>query len=172
MKIICSGSCKRELEHTSENFYTQRGRLRICCKQCHAKQVKAWSEAHPEHYENYQKDWAKQNKKANPEKWRARQFNQDMRKMGKTPEWFNERFIAANECCEICKLPEVEIHPKTKQIQRLAVDHDHSCCPGDRSCGKCVRGLLCAKCNQCLHQVDEVPHWLYYVSDYLTRYKK
>jgi hypothetical protein len=28
-----------------------------------------------------------------------------------------------------------------------AVDHDHSCCPGTKTCGKCIRGILCSTCN-------------------------
>ena len=36
----------------------------------------------------------------------------------------------------------------TGKSRKLAVDHDHSCCPGSKSCGKCARGLLCASCNQ------------------------
>jgi hypothetical protein len=27
------------------------------------------------------------------------------------------------------------------------VDHDHNCCPGRRSCGECIRGLVHGRCN-------------------------
>jgi len=27
------------------------------------------------------------------------------------------------------------------------VDHDHRCCPDVKTCGKCVRGILCVRCN-------------------------
>lgn len=34
-------------------------------------------------------------------------------------------------------------------VGRLVIDHDHDCCPGkaSRCGGKCVRGLLCHRCN-------------------------
>lgn len=36
----------------------------------------------------------------------------------------------------------------TGQRKRLAVDHDHKCCPTLPACGKCVRGLACQTCNK------------------------
>lgn len=39
--------------------------------------------------------------------------------------------------------------------RRWCVDHDHACCPGPRSCGKCIRGLLCVGCNTALGHVGD-----------------
>lgn len=52
--------------------------------------------------------------------------------------------------------------------RRLQVDHDHSCCPGHRSCGLCVRGLLCAKCNTGLATIER-EGWLVQATTYLDQ---
>jgi hypothetical protein len=36
----------------------------------------------------------------------------------------------------------------------LQVDHDHSCCTGKVSCGLCVRGMVCARCNQSIGKYE------------------
>jgi recombination endonuclease VII len=47
------------------------------------------------------------------------------------------------------------------------IDHNHGCCPGVKSCGKCVRGLLCYRCNTVLGLLEEDPRLL---SAYLLAY--
>lgn len=47
--------------------------------------------------------------------------------------------------CQICKeTAEVNLH----------VDHDHSCCPSTGSCGKCVRGVICPRCNMLVDRYE------------------
>lgn len=38
--------------------------------------------------------------------------------------------------------------------ENLHIDHDHACCPGNESCGKCIRGVLCGSCNVILGWVE------------------
>lgn len=51
--------------------------------------------------------------------------------------------------------------------KRLAVDHDHSCCPGKTSCGRCVRGILCFQHNIGLGYFQDNPETLQKAQKYL-----
>lgn len=51
-----------------------------------------------------------------------------------------------------------------------AVDHDHGCCSGKTSCGKCVRGFLCTICNVFLGRIGDSIQILINLIDYLREY--
>jgi hypothetical protein len=67
---------------------------------------------------------------------------QRLRNFGLTAEEYTGMLAAQGGRCYIC-------HRKPGR-RRLAIDHDHSCCPGPKSCGKCIRKLLCDDCNRTL----------------------
>ena len=64
--------------------------------------------------------------------------------------------------CLICQRPE----PGAKG---WVVDHDRSCCPGDKSCAKCRRGVLCQWCNSMLGYSIDNPATLRAAADYLEQ---
>lgn len=64
--------------------------------------------------------------------------------------------------CAICR---VGLHPTAH------IDHNHACCPGKGSCGKCVRGILCNSCNTALGSLREDPEIIRNALSYLERSK-
>lgn len=52
--------------------------------------------------------------------------------------------------------------------KKLAVDHDHKCCPTTPTCGECTRGLLCSTCNKLLGHVRDNPDALFRGGAYLV----
>jgi hypothetical protein len=68
-----------------------------------------------------------------------------MEKYGLTPEALEDMIKAQDGRCAVCREEfDAEKH------NGICVDHDHSCCPGEKTCGKCVRGILCDCCNKLL----------------------
>jgi len=64
-----------------------------------------------------------------------------------TPDRYDQMVAIQNNCCAICGQPEKALHNKTKKIQKLAVDHNHT--TGE------VRGLLCQDCNRGIGKFHE-----------------
>lgn len=56
-----------------------------------------------------------------------------------------------------------------QECSNLQIDHDHSCCPGERSCGNCIRGALCPPCNLGLGSFRDNPERLMLAVKYLSR---
>lgn len=80
------------------------------------------------------------------EQMRARQLRI---RYGITTEQYDAMYEAQDGCCAMCGRPE------PAEGRRLAVDHDHRCCPGRKSCGRCLRGLLCTSCNNHLGVLED-----------------
>jgi hypothetical protein len=118
------------------------------------KQKKYYASNRLEIQERHRKKWAEKT----PEERRL-----DHRKRSVKCQYnlSHERHVALlekqNYKCPISGLP-VDLHSH--------IDHDHTCCPGTKSCGKCVRGILYGKINSALGMFPN-PEWLLRAYEYL-----
>lgn len=81
------------------------------------------------------------------------------KKFGISFEEYQVLVQKANSVCQICKLPETQIHHATGAPQRLAVDHDAE--SGE------IRGILCSRCNRGIGFLQHDPVILAAAIDYL-----
>jgi hypothetical protein len=72
-----------------------------------------------------------------------------LNRYGLTREQFDQLLDEQGHACAMCL-------SSFEDGQKVCIDHDHACCPdGKRSCGNCIRGLLCNDCNTALGQIEK-----------------
>lgn len=88
-----------------------------------------------------QKIWEKSNPLKMREKWLKATYNM-------TLEQYDVMMYLQDGVCALCRTP-------CRARKNLSVDHNHKCCPGYKSCGKCIRGLICNACNNGLGRFND-----------------
>jgi hypothetical protein len=159
------------------------------------EKVREQRRRHNERYPDQQREAAKRRREANPDRARERERayylanadrireqertrrqrkgraprNTEMDraaamqyKHGMSPGDWASMWDAQNGACYLCGAP---IDPDQPKL--IAVDHDHGCCPRNRSCAGCRRGLTHHTCNTLIGLADDDPVLLRQIADNL-----
>ena len=97
----------------------------------------------------------------------CRQVYDMKRNYGLTPAEYGELLAKQGNRCPIC-----DRDAGRPGRNGWNVDHDHECCPGIRTCGECIRGLLCGFCNRGLGLFQDSPELLRAAANYLDSYRE
>jgi Recombination endonuclease VII len=85
-----------------------------------------------------------------------------LERMGISLEIYNNLLEAQNGQCANKKCGH-----RFVDNDKICVDHDHSCCPANKCCIKCIRGLLCNRCNMVLGLTYDSVNCLKGLQEYL-----
>lgn len=118
-------TCKRGHDWIESNLYFSRGHS--TCKICRLESNKRWKATNSDENKLQEK------------------ITRVKSRYGISSDMYQSMLTEQKFKCAICK--------GDMGIPRI--DHDHKCCPGSKSCGRCVRGLLCDNCNKGLGQFKD-----------------
>lgn len=130
-----------------------------------AERNKKWKQDNPEKYKQHQRNYKRKYKTKLAEQRTAYRTSEDGRKKqqdyrlkktyGISLAEYEAMFQKQGGLCFICHKPETRTVRGRQTL--LVVDHNHACCSGPTSCGKCVRKLLCHACNVSIGLLEENP---------------
>jgi hypothetical protein len=104
--------------------------LHSWCRDCYVEKRKQRKDRDPDWYRRYYSLPENAQKKRDQHKmWRYGVNGADLRR----------RLEKQGYRCKCCG--------DALSAENMHTDHDRRCCSGRRSCGKCIRGLLCGGCN-------------------------
>jgi Recombination endonuclease VII len=172
--LACLGTsrviyCPHGHEYTEENTYVQPNGARTCktCRRERMKERRPRSvgqggynamKMHCPHGHEYSPEntyWSS-NKRQCRACARENSKRQGLKRYGITLELCERLLELQDRKCSICGAADPG-----------CIDHDHYCCNGPFSCGRCVRGLLCDKCNNGLGRFEDSTERLQAAIDYL-----
>ena len=130
------------------------------CRPCANRSKADWRKANPEKARAYARKYYRRDRAAN---LRYARDNWRLSSYGLTPDTYEQMLAAQGGGCAICGAGE----PGGKGGWH--VDHDHACCPGKKTCGTCVRGLLCVACNLALGFIKDDPRIALSLARYLEQ---
>lgn len=143
------------------------------CERCgdnytpNSSRQKRCSTCQPLYIKEYNASYFPEYSKENPDRkviWRLAQYNL-------TIEEYENKLRKQNYQCEICK--DVVSTQNSAVTSGLRVDHDHACCSGTgKSCGNCLRGLLCNNCNTVLGFFSDDIERFESAIEYLKKYQR
>jgi hypothetical protein len=126
------------IKHVSE-FYSYHGILdRSSCKSCRISMTSTYRNENLELVRSKAAIYRAENKELTSYRNRVWHLKKNY---GLTLEQYDEMLASQDGKCFLCGTTD------TSPKNNFAVDHDHACCPGSKTCGKCIRGLLCFNCN-------------------------
>lgn len=122
---------------------------RVCCNEYSRKRYSESAAGQQE----YARNWYRQYAQRSRDNYLKRHYAMSL-------DQYNEILQRQGGTCIIC-------FQTCKTGRSLSTDHDHACCPGSKSCGKCIRGLLCRGCNLAIGYMEDDPDRLRAAADYL-----
>jgi len=142
-RIVKCKTCgeTKDLELFTRDKKAKNGRRKVC-KQCDCERMKKYYRDNPD------KAQLKREMNKGKPQWKSHKM---------TEEQYNEMFQRHDGKCHVCLTKDAKV-----------VDHDHNCCSKQRSCGKCVRGLLCHGCNMSLGNFQDDTSILFRAISYLS----
>jgi hypothetical protein len=167
----CKG-CGHEKAESEFYTYANSDKPRARCKACINGANLDRQAANPEKYNARTNAWRKKNpgrasaisrawQLRHPEQFKAQVYRNRF-KIDFAALWDAQKGLCA--CCDKPMLRE------GKDPTSVVADHDSACCPGKKSCGRCVRGLIHRNCNLVLGYAKDDIEVLRSAANYLERW--